>query len=350
MSDNETIINLLRTANDRLAAQGNEPGGGVSPTAAPAVSALEPMLKKGISGVGGVLSGIMNMPKELLEASARDVSTLGDHNFEKETAGPAAEMAMNLAGGGMPMAEKGAAGIFGGRLAQTADLKALQEAERMRMHGLHPADVRADTGWFRTPTDGKWKFEIPDNRSKLNVFPDKDGDALIGSYKAFLDHPDMFKAYPQIGDYRTRVQNNQGQRSGMFDDFATKTEPKVFAEGPNRKDIRSVLLHEGQHGIQTIEDFARGADPDHYARLIEQGFKKNPERYQAYDFDALKKEADSLYHKTAGEVESRNVQHRMDYFPAERAAVPPWETQDVRFKNQVIFDPVRGVIEALRNK
>lgn len=344
MSDNETIINLLRTANNQLAAQGNEHGGDARLTPALPSSAVEPLMKKGISGVGSVLGGIMNMPKEMLEASARDVSVLGDHNFEKESAGPAAEMAMNLVGGGMPMAEKGAAGIFGGRLAKTADLKALQEAERMRMNGLHPHDVWSDTGWFKSPTDQKWRFEIPDNQARLNHMPVGEGSSARASFATMLHHPELFKAYPDLQKYPTIVTKDSGIRSGQFD------KDLISAVGPDAKDLISTLLHEGQHGVQWLEGFRPGANPAYYAEMIEKGLKAKPEKFAAYDFNAIKKEADSLYHKTAGEVEARNVQKRKDYYPIERNEVPPWVTQDVKFEDQLIFDPVANTLEALRRK
>src|SRR4051794_9534588 len=48
--------------------------------------------------------------------------------------------------GGMPMAEAGAAGIFGGRLAATADRSALARAEEMAASGAPRGDVWNATG------------------------------------------------------------------------------------------------------------------------------------------------------------------------------------------------------------
>lgn len=55
-----------------------------------------------------------------------------------------------------------------------------------------------------------------------------------------------------------------------------------------------------------------------------------------------------LYRRHAGEVESRNVQSRMNMTPEERRASPPWLTQDVPDAQQIIrtvpvdHDPFAG--------
>jgi hypothetical protein len=54
---------------------------------------------------------------------------------------PAANMAGFVASGAAPFAERGAIGIFGGRLAKTADLGALSKAEAMEKAGATPAEI-----------------------------------------------------------------------------------------------------------------------------------------------------------------------------------------------------------------
>jgi hypothetical protein len=50
-------------------------------------------------------------------------------------------------------------GIFGGRMAKTADLNALARAERMAAENAPRESVWNETGWFQGP-DQKWRFEI----------------------------------------------------------------------------------------------------------------------------------------------------------------------------------------------
>lgn len=50
---------------------------------------------------------------------------------------------------------------FAGATAQTADVHALETAERRLKNGVRPEIVRRDTGWFRG-VDAKMRFEISD--------------------------------------------------------------------------------------------------------------------------------------------------------------------------------------------
>lgn len=85
-----------------------------------------------------------------------------EHQPNDEIIGRATDLAGALGGGGMPMAERGAAGIFGGRLAKTADLQALRRAEEAARAGVDPRKIWSDTGWAQG-AEGKWRFEVPDN-------------------------------------------------------------------------------------------------------------------------------------------------------------------------------------------
>lgn len=303
------------------------------------------------------LAGIATIPKHLIDAAAEapppglrreDFTDIpGSAQPGDKLAGAAADTAMALAGTGAPAAEAGAAGIFGGKLAKGADLKALAEAERMRNNGLHPDDVFGDTGWFRGPADGKWRFEIPDNKSSLKYMPTSQGDTATGSVGGLMDHSALYKNYPQLALDPMSLTKDSGFPTG--NGLYENANNMVHVIAPNEPIARSVGLHELQHGVQKIEGFSPGTNPSYYAYQIEQGLKKNPALMQGYDFDTIKDQAYDLYHKTAGEVEARNVQKRGDYSPQQRNDVPPWYTQDVGYNNQYHFDPVAQTVEALRN-
>jgi hypothetical protein len=49
--------------------------------------------------LGGMLEGLASAPKHLYEASARDMERFGDHDFPKESAGPAFDTALSFMGG-----------------------------------------------------------------------------------------------------------------------------------------------------------------------------------------------------------------------------------------------------------
>ena len=54
--------------------------------------------------------------------------------------------------------------------------------------------------------------------------------------------------------------------------------------------------------------------------------------------------AETTYRRLAGETEARNVQSRMNLTPAQRAATPPWKTEDVPRKKQIIKFADGGVV------
>lgn len=292
--------------------------------------------------VQNILGSIATLPQRAIENS--------QHSLDTGTYDPAVpvEAATSLAGVGVPMAEAGAAGIFGGKLAQTADLKALNEAERMRMGGVHPANVWADTGWVKSPMDSKWKFEIPDNKMALKYMPTSEGDKAIGSVDSLVSHPELKKAYPQLFDYRMQLSkdSNVPTGTGMFQGahpiISDIVSPEVVTNAPNMSVGRSVAAHELQHGVQDLEGFAYGADPRNYAQVLENDVKNSDFGMKNYDFNKIKSYADDFYHRTAGEVEARNVQNRLDFAPLHRKMVTPWESQDVPFNQQLLVEALKG--------
>lgn len=303
------------------------------------------------------LAGILNMPKDLVDAAK--VSAAHNYGPSPDTMSdsdvwvdplPAqtTKAAMMLTGLGAPGAEAEAAGIFGGKLAKNADLKALNAAQQMASNGVHPLDVIKNTGWFRSPADHQWRFEIPDNKSGLAYMPMREGDAASGNMGSLFTHKSLYDAYPEIQNFKTTVTKDSGfpRGNGLFN-VGDKTSSVI---GPNSEVARSVMLHELQHGVQTIEGFSPGAHPSYYAEQIEKGIRANPSLLKNYDFDTIKDKAMDLYLKTAGEVESRNVQKRADFAPHERAILPPWETQPVPYRDQLHFDPVAQTLNALRKR
>lgn len=309
------------------------------------------------AGPVGALAGAMwGIPKNLIESAAQ----FNPNDIHQSTANvvpAAADTAMSLAGAGAPAAEAGAAGIFGGRLAQKADLTALKEAEKMRDHGIHPDQVWQDTGWAKMPTDDKWRFEIPDNNARMmghGLDYGENGAAMSGSSSLMFQHPDLYGNYPNLSKLKLRNEVFQNPKNGIgAGQFNTGEvapgEAVVNIAAPDLRRAANVGIHEMQHGVQTTEGFSPGANPAYYAQQIEKGIRNKPELLGAYDYDAIKNQAHDLYHKTAGEVESRNTQLRQFMSPEERRAQAPWRTQDVRFRDQMVFNPFDETLRALRD-
>lgn len=335
------------SANMVAALQGLDPANALSDPNAPMSMPMR-AVHGAVDALGNAATNVLNLPQRMIEGSAHDVSNLGDHTQPLQSVPPATDAAMMLAGTGAPMAEAGAAGIFGGRLAKTADLKALDEAQKMRMMGEHPDRVWNDTGWGRFPTDGQWRFDIPDNKSQMLYMPQSEGDRVTGNLSALMYHPEFYKAYPEAQNWGLELTKDLSKPNGAG--FWSSDPRIVNAIAPNASIARSVALHEMQHGVQDIEGFSKGVNPDWYASKIAEGLRKNPSLAEGHDLRTLLEQAMPLYKNTAGEVEARNTQYRADLSPSQRRAVPPWMTQETGFGNQILFDPVAMTVKALRRQ
>jgi len=232
----------------------------------------------------------------------------------KDDAGNLAGMAMT-GGFALPKAP-GSLGIFGGQLAKTADLAALEKAQTMAAIGHSKGEIFDATGWF-TGVDGKWRFEIPDTKAKLDmgkvrdeykehidwtskkkqILRDKVEEAgyprdtpynklppelwdkiheeasdLVGEYpgkvfshlKDVLEHPALFDAYPDLAKVKVKKETDPGYL-GTYSEVGggeLSLSPVETHAGQNYKyDPLGTTLHEVQHAIQQREGFARGGNP-----------------------------------------------------------------------------------------
>lgn len=230
-------------------------------------------------------------------------------------------------------AERGAnsLGIWGGRLAKTADHKALNMARVMEANGSHRDDIWTKTGWGRN-ADGKWVFEIDDSGAQYkgtprswentdSVFNKVLGGPWSAPLKEVFDHPELYKAYPQLAD--TRVDpTNLG--AGYYD-----RKNKRFGLNPVQKqyDPRTVLVHEGDHAVGDIEGFSPGGSYQMF-------YKTSP----LHKHVNIGESGDDAYHRLSGETAARNAQAREDLGAAERLQTPPWLTEDLPRSKQIAMD------------
>ena len=135
---------------------------------------------------------------------------------------------------------------FAGEKAITANVGKLDQAKAMLEKGANEVEIWQKTGWFKDK-DEAWKFEIGDSKARLN--PNFKSGGKLGE---LLEHKELFKAYPELKDIKIKKMNDKEVgKLGYYD--------------PNEKEIvlrdlsdKSTLMHEVQHAIQDIEDFARG--------------------------------------------------------------------------------------------
>ncbi len=172
---------------------------------------------------------------------------------------------------------------FAGSRARTADQNQLIDAKQRIEAGDAPDVVRRETGWFQG-ADGRWRFEINDIRAELQVETDESGHAEVQSHLGtVLKHDRLFQAYPELAGIRVSitvdpsVESGRGHLArGAIDGI--DLDPEIRAVGPSRDSVLSVLLHEVQHGIQSIEGFATGGNVRDGARLHIKSMRDDVER------------------------------------------------------------------------
>lgn len=147
--------------------------------------------------------------------------------------------------------------------------------------------------------DGKEKFVTADNTSTLNL-----ADNVVNTLnsaegavpaRALLNHPELFDAYPKLGDAEVQVSDRLGM-GASYDENANRVligrelwDRRTTPQGNDQ--LRGFILHELQHGVQGMEDFARGGSPEDFMTKTEVAASR---RYNN-SITALMRYADRLY-------------------------------------------------------
>ena len=249
----------------------------------------------------------------------------------------------------------------------------LSVARKMEEEKKDAKAIKMATGWERG-ADGKWRYEMPD--AKIKDTMDVGGGHIVKRYEDdmlwnggklsdVIDAPELFKAYPHLKDVRieTDAIMNDMPSNGEYN---AKTNT-ITIHADELKYMNSILNHEIQHAIQSIEGFDRGGSP----RLVRGEIKKRlaevTKQIRQLRAEGKEDEAKAIveknrglynayqanddynsYKSLAGEVEARNVQERMNMTPEERRKTLAESTEDVARKDQ-IFLGVGDVSFSLRD-
>ena len=256
---------------------------------------------------------------------------------------------------------------FAGKRAVTADKGMQEEAFKRTLIGQNAEKVRQDTGWHKG-ADDKWRFEISDKEAKFtkNAFKEsmlnrlRDGivDKKPKTVRDVLDHPKLFEAYPSAKNITAHLTMDKSKpESGSFNHVTNE----ISINRWSKEQVLSTLLHEIQHHVQQVEDFASGSNSfasltkkenDELIAVTEKKHKLEKELIKAFP-DPLDgplaratqkyKEIQRLgthisqlmelgynrYVNSHGEAEARNTQTRQYLSEEERKHTPPTSTLDV---------------------
>ena len=168
---------------------------------------------------------------------------------------------------------------------------------------------------------------------------------------AFLDHPELYRAYPELADVALSFDSRMQAKGMAIPDWKLI----VLKKGLSPEESKRALIHEVQHMIQAIEGFSPAGAPGEktakaYAESLRDevrdwpsfGKLKTEEERQAYLRQYAESRAPSGsaalegYRRLAGEVEARNAAKRQDRGAAYRRMTPPYMTEDIGRKHQIV--------------
>jgi 2,3-bisphosphoglycerate-dependent phosphoglycerate mutase len=224
----------------------------------------------------------------------------------------------------------GAAGIFGGRVALTADFGKLMQAQHMHYNTpAEPYEIFRKTGWYKDPHDEHWKHFIPNQNVDLidegfnikkpkvtttyvkpgweSIVPSDEPIYSVPStgkltLKDVYQNPNLYAAYPQLKDLPVVPEKRSGFYGGLEKKRDTGEPIAIHIASNSKEMILSSFQHELQHAVQAYEGFPSGTTTGGKGNL-------------SYED----------YFRTSGEVEARNASYWLRY-PEDVKGFTPTET------------------------
>ena len=220
---------------------------------------------------------------ETLEGAMEGRGTMGD------VFGMAPTMAVAGAGFKVP---KGALRTFGGKGMDLDDDQTSRFADaRFKFkEALNTVDVNdpaafydlnkkiwKETGWFINPKDRQWRYEIDDKPATIsfdNLASDRNitTNELINNFSSgstiiklseLFQHPKLFERYPHLKDMDVQFYQTDTGELGSQSPGQNKININTkVADINNIPELKSIIIHEIQHGIQDYEGFNIGANND----------------------------------------------------------------------------------------
>lgn len=254
--------------------------------------------------------------------------------------GAVAETADELHKGNPGMASLAALGAIPGGMmigkgAKVWNAIAAEEAARLLRKGIDP---HMTTG-VHQGVDDILRQEIPDNMAKFREGAlERLGTVDEMSLQELIDHPELFKAYPDVGNLS--VSSVRGMNSSYNPEWDS------IELGRDTLDPFSTMLHEIQHKIQQTEGWAKGGSPTSFKEKYVSVPSKDPRQSL---FEILTPH--QQYKRLAGEVEARNTQSRQLLDAMARRREHPYSTMDMEIADQTVWgvgDNTEAIINELR--
>lgn len=233
--------------------------------------------------------------------------------------------------------------------------------------------IRQLTGWFRNPFDKLWRYEISDENSvihnnKINdifiVVKDKPDKWIQVSLSDIYSNEILYKAYPNIKNISVYFvwQVGVGIASVIVPDGLKKPiikynlyeDSKLYESSAKRgnggdneigKIRKGIFTHELQHIVQIREGLSGGSSALwEYRELLENFQRENPDMEISDNIkSSLYSQATERLKNSAGEIEARSAEKRIDYNEIRREINIPYK--DVRFDSDNVIVNLESKIE-----
>ena len=142
--------------------------------------------------------------------------------------------------------------------------------------------IGKETGWFINPRDKQWRYEIDDKPATVSfdsLASDRNittkeliSDLKMGVFASgnttvklpeLFQHPKLFERYPHLKDMDVRFYQTDTGELGSQSPGQNKININTkVADINNIPELKSIIIHEIQHGIQDYEGFNIGANHD----------------------------------------------------------------------------------------
>lgn len=225
-----------------------------------------PERTQAMQGVGGMFSSAIDRLKQ-----SSDTDYANAQQFIKDPLNASPELMRQVTGQGGSLSGFAPVGMVLGKTA-TGMAPLVQKADQLASQGYPEYKITEITGLEKVPTPGgfEWGKQIPDTGAVLNKEAfDKLQVMKSTPLSAVLDHPELYKAYPDLKDLSVEqlgVIFRGPNTMGLYDPTKDLIElNKHYVSGDKGyKDALSTLLHEVQHSIQKRENWPGGTNPGQF--------------------------------------------------------------------------------------
>ncbi len=164
-------------------------------------------------------------------------------------------------------------GMFGGRMAQGQQSKTLEYAEKALARGENPEAVKDLTGWYKNEK-GEMEFLINPKQASLLSEPQvysvttNKGKAMVTPLVSLVDHPTLYTEFPELAQkgfvqFDKTIKPGEAEYNRISGLHMIRIHPDT-----THPDFLSTMVHEINHGLQEINNFARGGDYIANAKVI----------------------------------------------------------------------------------